>query len=429
MEAVLNYGRRTFASLAVRNYRLYFIGQAISLSGTWMQTIGQDWLVLKLTGSGTQLGIVSAFQFLPILFLGPWGGIVTDRYNKRKILFATQTVAGLLALCLGILVATGSVRIWMIYLLALGLGLVNTLDNPTRQTFVPEMVGRELLPNAITLNSTEVNLARAAGPAIAGVVIAAFGLALCFFINAASYIAVIFMLIIMRPAELLTAPPVRKRKGQLREGLRYVRRNPVLFDTLIMMAVIGTFSYEFSVSLPLMAQFVFHGNAASYAALVTATGAGAAVGGLFTASRTRINRRMLVAAAFFFGLSLFTTALMPTLVLATVVLFLAGFFSISFLSLGNSTLQLESDPKKRGLVMSLWAVAFLGSTPIGGPIVGFIGEHVGPRWALGVGGAAAVLAALFGAGVLSRKDRARQVPEDVAVGAEEALAEDRTRMG
>ncbi len=401
--------KTTFASLKIRNYRLYFIGQAISLSGTWMQTIAQDWLVLQITHSGTQLGIVSAFQFLPILILGPWGGVIADRFSKRKILYVTQVVSAILALTLGLLVAFGLVQIWMVYLLALGLGMVNVINSPTVQTFVPEMVGPEHLQNAVSLNSTEVNLARAVGPAIAGALIVLVGIAWCFIFNAISYIAVLIAFYMMREKELHPIKRAPRKSGQLMEGLRYVRSNPVLFNTLIMMAIIGTFSYEFSIILPLVAQTTFGGNAASYALLVTATGVGSVIGGLYAAGRKKISPRMLVISAFGFGVSLTVAALMPTLALAVALMVVAGLFSINFISLGNITLQMESRPEMRGRVMALWTMAFLGSTPIGGPIIGWIGQHIGPRWGLGVGGVAAIIAAGIGVFTIVRRGK------DVAV--------------
>ncbi|HVY67286.1 MAG TPA: MFS transporter, partial [Patescibacteria group bacterium] len=294
MDKPHNFWKRTFSSLKIYNYRLYFIGQAVSLCGTWMQVIGQDWLVLKLTNSGTQLGIVSAFQFLPTLLLGPWGGVIADRFNKRKVLYLTQTAAAILALVLGLLVAGGFIQIWMVYVLALALGLVNTVNNPTQQTFVFEMVGQEQLQNAVTLNSTEVNLARAIGPAVSGTLIATVGLAACFIINAVSYIAVLAAFYAMREAELRPSRRVAQIKGQLRQGFRYVRQSAVLLNILIMMAIIGTLSYEFSVILPLVAQFTFHGGAGTYAALVSATGVGSVLGGLYIASRRRASTRLLV---------------------------------------------------------------------------------------------------------------------------------------
>jgi MFS family permease len=385
----------TFLSLKVRNYRLYFIGQAISLCGTWMQTIAQDWLVLKITGSGTQLGIVSALQFLPVLLLGPWGGVIADRFDKRKIMYVTQTASGILALILAALVTTGSVRIWMVYILALGLGLANTINNPAQQTFVPEMVGEDHLKNAVTLNVTEVNLARAVGPTLAGIIIATLGIAACFWINGISYIAVLVVLAMMRQSELRPGKIVQRAKGQLSEGLRYVMRSPILLDTLVMLTIIGTFTYEFSVSLPLLAQYAFHGGAGSYSALVAATGVGSVVGGLFSASRKNVTSKMLIIAAAGFGITFSIAALMPTLLTAIIALFFVGVFSINFIAIGNTILQLESEPRMRGRVMALWSMAFLGSTPIGGPIIGWIGQYAGPRWAVGIGGIAAILAALI----------------------------------
>ncbi len=402
MENILKLNRQTFSSLKIRNYRLYFIGQAISLIGTWMQTIGQSWLVLKLTGSGTALGLVAAFQFLPILLLGPWGGVIADRFSKRKLLYFTQTASGILALILGILVATNSVQLWMVYTLALALGLVNTIDNPTRQVFVTEMVGKDHLSNALSLNSVEINLARVIGPAIAGALIATIGLAPCFIINAASYIPVVIVLFLMRKNELHHSPLAARVKGQLLEGFKYIKSSPLLRTILLMMAIIGTLTYEFTVILPLFAQFTFHGNAGTYALLTSSVGLGSALGGLFIASRRKIAPFMLVNAAFLFGIVILLTAIAPNLILAILALVLVGIFSINFLSLGNTMLQLESAPVMRGRIMALWTVAFLGSTPIGGPIIGLIGEHAGPRWGLAVGGAAAIIAAAIGALTLKK---------------------------
>jgi len=394
--------RRTFFSLGNSNFRLYFIGQAISLSGTWMQTIGQSWLVLQITGSGTALGLVTALQFLPILLLGPLGGVIADRFPKRTILYATQSAAGVLALVLGALVEAGTVRLWMVGVLAACLGLVNTVDNPTRQTFVFEMVGKEQIQNAVSLNSVLVNVARVVGPAIAGVLIASVGLASCFFVNAASYISVLIALRMMHAEQLRPAPLVARAGGQLRDAFRYVRSSPVLRSALVMMAIIGTLSYEFQVVLPLFAQFTLGGNAGTYAALTVAMGVGSVIGGLYTASRKTVVPRMLIRAAFLFGAVILAAAIAPNLPWAIAALVLVGIFSINFLSLGNTILQLESVPEMRGRVMALWMVAFLGSTPIGGPIIGWIGEHAGPRWGLGIGGLAAIIAGTLGLRSLGR---------------------------
>lgn len=389
-------GRNTFSSLRIRNYRLYFIGQGISLSGTWMQIIGQSWLVLKLTGSGTALGFVTALQFLPILILAPWGGVVADRFNKRRLLYITQSAAGILALVLAVLVATSIVKLWMVYLLAAALGLVNSIDNPTRQTFVYELAGSDELKNAVTLNSTEINLTRVIGPALAGAIIATIGLAPCFFINAASYVAVLVSLLLMRGQELYTVEPVQRARKQLREGFLYVRNTPILRDALVMMAIIGTLTYEFQVTLPLMAKYTFHGNAGTYAWLTAAMGAGAVIGGLATAGRRKTAPRGLIVTALAFGAAVLVAAFSPSLLTAILAMVIVGVFSISFTALDNTILQQASDPNMRGRVMALWTVAFLGSTPVGGPIIGWIGEQSNPRWALAAGGLAALAAGIYG---------------------------------
>ena len=396
MSKLKKISKETFSSLRVRNYRLYFIGQAISLCGTWMQSIGQAWLVLQITHSGTQLGLVIAVQTIPMLFLGPWGGVIVDRFPKRKILYFTQSISALLALLLGILVLTHNVHLWMVYVLAFSLGLVNSIDNPARQTFVPELVGKEGLTNAVSLNSIEVNLARVIGPAIGGILIASLGLAPLFILNGISFVAVLFALHMMDEKEFSQTEPVKKAPGQLKEGFRYVMSNPILLNTLIMMAIIGTLTYEFAVSLPLLAQFTFHGTAETYAIISVAIGLGSMLGGLYTASNKNRSQKNLVIAAFLFGIAVLLASIMPTLLLELLAIILVGFFSIIFLSNGNVILQLESKPEMRGRVMSLWAVAFIGSTPIGGPIVGWIGEHLGPRYGLLVGGVAALIAAYIG---------------------------------
>ncbi len=415
MNAIKRLGHSTFSSLKIWNYRLYFIGQAISLSGTWMQTIAQSWLVLKITGSGTALGLVTALQFLPILLLGPLGGVMADRFPKRKVLFFTQSASCVLALTLGALVATDTVQLWMVDVLALMLGLVNAVDNPTRQTFVIEMVKTEQLGNAVALNSTQVNAARVIGPAIAGALIATVGLAWCFAVNGISYIAVLAALFMMRTKDLHPFPRVPRAKGQLREGFRYVGSNPLLRDTLIMMAIIGTLSYEFNVILPLFARFTFKGDARTYAALTSAMGLGSVIASLFTANRKKRSPEMLARAAFLFGMTMLLVAISPNFIVALIAMVLVGAFSINVLTLGNVMLQLESTPEMRGRVMALWAVAFLGSTPIGGPIIGWIGEHAGPRWGLAVGGFAALGAALLGNMRYSRSSVAkRNVREEIA---------------
>jgi MFS family permease len=368
-----------------------------------MQTMAQSWLVLKLSNSGVQLGLVTAAQFLPVLMLAPWGGLIADRFPKRRLLYLTQTLAGLLALALGILVGTGTIRLWMVYVLASLLGLVYALDHPTRQTFIVEMVGSSQLTNAVSLNSTQVNLARVIGPAIGASLIATAGLTALFLANAASYLAVLAGLFMMRANELQPAA-VPVGRGRLSQGLRYVQSNPVLRNTLLMLGIVGTLTYEFTVILPLFARFTFHREAGGFAALVMARGFGSAFGGLYSASRRKTTASMLPLAALVFGLAVLAAAAAPTLALAVIAMTVVGFCSIIFLSLGNVILQQESDPRMRGRVMSLWTVAFLGSTPIGGPIIGWIGQYAGPRWGLATGGFAALLAAAWGAWTLRRSD-------------------------
>jgi MFS family permease len=392
-----HFSQETFSSLHVRNYRLYYIGQIISTSGTFMQQVAQAWLVLKLTNSGTALGIAAALQNLPILVLGPYGGVIADRLSKRKILYFTQSISGVLALILGVLVLTGLVRVWMVFILAFSLGTVNVFDNPTRQTFYFELVGPDNLRNAITLYSTLVNLARIIGPAIAGALIAAVGLAPCFLINGVSFGAVVIMLGMMRASELNITPPVPRTKGQLQAGFKYVVSTPILGSVLLMMAIIGTLTFEFQVSLPLIAEFTFKGNASSYAFLTSSMGFGAAIGGIIFASRKGITLYKLISASLLFGLAVLTAAFMPSLLLTGLVLVVVGICSINFSSLGNSTLQLTSSPQMRGRVMSFWSVAFLGSTTIGGPIVGWFAEVAGARWGLAMGGLAALIATVLGA--------------------------------
>lgn len=374
----------------------------MSLVGTWMQTVALAWLVLQLTGSGTALGAVVAAQFVPILVLGPYGGLLADRTDKRRLLIATQAVLGAAALALGVVVLAGAVQLWMVVAVAVLLGLVTAIDNPARQAFSLEMVGPDQLRNAVSLHSTMVNAARAVGPAVAGVIIATAGTGVCFLINAASYAAVLAALATMDARALRPTPLAERRPGQVREGLRYVRATPELLVPLVMLALVGTLAYEFQVVLPLLATGPFGGGAETYGVLVSAMGAGAIAGGLVVAGRGRTGLRPLSAAAAALGVAILAVALSPTLPVAVVAMAATGAASITFLATGSSSLQLASDPRFRGRVMALWTVAFLGSTPLGAPVVGAISEHLGPRLALGAGAAAALLAAAVGAVALAR---------------------------
>ncbi len=400
-----NWRTRTFISLSHRNYRKFFFSQAVSLTGTWMQSVAMAWLVLELTGSATWLGLTIALQTLPILLLSPYGGLLVDRMDKRHLLIGTQIAAGAQALTLGALMVIGTATLTWALALSLGLGLINAIENPCRQAFVREMVPAEMVRNAVSLNSVLVNVARAVGPAIAGVLIATTGLAACFFVNSATFLVAIGAFVTMKQSELTPTEPLARGPGQLREGLRYVRSDPHLLVPLVMMAMVGTLTYEFQVSLPALATGTFGGGPAAIGAVTAAMGAGAVVGGLVSAGRTTSGIRTMVFAAIAFGAAVLLVAVAPTLELAAVALIPVGAASIWFLSTANSTLQLTAAPQMRGRVMALWTVAFLGTTPVGGPIIGFIAETAGPRWALSLGALAALSAAGLGATALTRLSR------------------------
>ncbi len=393
----------TFAALAIPNYRLYVRGQAISLVGTWMQMTAQAWLVLTLTHSATKLGLVVALQTVPVLLLGPYGGVVADRVDKRRLMVALQIAMGVQALVLGLLTVSGAVQLWQIAVLAVALGLNNAFENPARQSFMLEMVGEENLRNAVSLNSVLVNVARTIGPAVAGVLIATVGEGMCFLLNAVSFIPVVASLLALDRSALCPSPPAGRAPGQLREGLRYIARTPELAVPLAMMALVGCLAYEFQVSLPVMARQGLHTGAAGYGFMTAAMGIGAVAGGLVVATRGRTGMPTLVLAATAFGVVLGLAALAPTLPFELVALALTGWASISFMATGNSTLQLTSEPTMRGRVMSLWFVAFQGSTPIGGPIIGWVMVQAGARAGLGVGAVTCLLAALLGVSVLRRR--------------------------
>ena len=423
MSPVVRAARRTFSSLQVPNYRLYFFGQIVSMSGTWMQSVAQMWLVYTLTNSGVALGVVTALQFMPVLLAGMWGGIIADRFDKQKVLIGTQSAAAALALILGLLTAFNAVELWMIYALAFGLGCVSVVEVPTRQSFVIEMVGEDQLANAVGLNSTVFTSARVIGPALAGVVIATVGIAWCFLINAASFVAVIGSLVKMDPNQLRRSRPVERSKGQLREGLRYVWTTPILRTSLLMMALIGTIAFNFRILLPVMAEKVFGGGAATYGTLSAFMGVGTVLGALFAASRARPTRRMLILSALAYGVLIVIAGLAPTLPLELIALVPMGAAGIAFVATVNSTLQLNATAAMRGRVMALYSVVFLGSTPIGSPIVGWIGETFGVRAAFLASGLACLLAAGYALDIV-RKERARAEVVPGAAGEIEAVTPD-----
>ena len=403
---------QTFSSLRIRNYRLYFTAQLISVSGTWMQSVAQAWLVLHLSGSGVDLGIVVGLQFLPMLLFGPFGGLVADRVNKRRLLYRDPERRRSAGAGARILVVSDLVQLWQVYVLAVLLGVVNVFDNPARQTFVMEMVGRDDLPNAVSLNTVVMNASRVVGPAIGGVVIVIFGLGVCFFVNAVSYVAVLIGLSMMRSSELHPTEQVARAKGQIREGFRYVWRTPALRNTLLAIALIGIFAYNFTVTLALLAKVTFHGGAGTYSLLTACMGIGAVVGGLFAAHRAR---RHHASCRFWPWCSVDCWPLWPwprPWLVASVFIVFMGAASIGFIATANATLQLASDPAMRGRVMALYAMAFLGTTPIGAPLVGAIAQWTDPRVALLSGAVATVVAA----GLLMWRHQARLKSSDADVG-------------
>lgn len=387
---------RTFASLQVRNFRLYFIGQLVSISGTWLQSFAQGYLVLwVLRASAVDLGITIALPFLPMLLLGPLGGVVVDRSNKRRILYATQSVAGLLALTLGVLVSTDHVSLGAIWVLGGLLGVVNLFDNPARQSFVQEMVGRELLPNAVSLNSAMINLGRVVGPAIGGALLLVVGIATCFYVNAASFLALLVALAMMRSDEITRIRTVLRAKGQVREGLRYAWADHQLRDVLGSVVLVGLLAFNFTVTLPLLAHSVLHGTSSAYAVITCCMGLGGLIGGLYVAHRSRPTRRLLAALALVFGLLMVVLALAPSVAVACVVIVPMGAASLAFVSTANASLQLSSREEMRGRVMSLYAMGFLGTTPIGAILIGAIAAASDARVAIAVGAAANLAACAY----------------------------------
>jgi MFS family permease len=399
--------RRSVSSLSVPNYRRYFVGQVISVSGNWMQIVAEVWLILKLTGSGTAVGLVAALQFAPILLFGAFGGMLADRVPKWKLLQLTQAAMAVPALSLFALYATGAVEPWMVFVLVFLRGSVNAIDNPARQSFAIEMVGPDRVVNAVSLNSVIVHASRIAGPAVAGAVIAVWGVGPCFVLNAVSFAAMIAALRAMNPDQLESAPVVAREKGALRAALRYVRETPALRVPLLMMALVGTLSFNFLVTLPLLARFSFDKPASGYASLMIAMGIGSVLGALVAGARGRVSNRLLVISSGLFGLLILALAVAPTIELAAAILVPLGAVSVTFAAGVNSALQLAVTPQMRGRVMALYSMVFLGSTPIGGPLSGWLAETWSPRLALLVGGSAALIAAIGARAAFARREPAR----------------------
>lgn len=387
--------RRTFAAFSVRNFRIYFVGQVISVSGSWMQRIAQSWLVLEITGSGSAVGAVTALQFLPILLVAPFGGVLADRMDKRRVLYVTQVLAALSAAALGLLVITGVVELWMVYALALFHGMVGAFDNPARHSLVMELVGRARLTNAVGLNAVLMNTARVVGPALGGVLIVTVGIGICFLINSVSYLFFIVALLMIRDGELERTELEQRRWRALREAIAYVRDEPALFVPMVMMGVVALLAYEFEVVLPLFARFTFDGGAEVFGAMFAVLAVGSVIGGLITATRGDRPARTMIWLAYAHGATTTLATFAPLLWTAYLTLFAVGMTATAFFSLGNSVVQLNSIPTMRGRVIALRTAVILGSRPLGAPVVGWIGEHLGPRYAIGIGAVAAVLVAMW----------------------------------
>jgi MFS family permease len=410
----------TFAALRVRNYRLFFSGQVVSNTGTWMQRIAQDWLVLSITNSPIAVGVTTALQFLPMLLFGLWGGVIADRYPKRTMLIATQSVMAVLAAILAVLTLTGHVQVWHVYVVAFALGLVSVVDTPTRQTFVNEMVPPRLVRNAVSLNSGNFQLARMVGPAVAGVLISAVGSGWAFAFNAISYLAVIAGLVLMRTADLQVLERAPRRRGQVREGLRYVRERPTLLWIMVLMFFVGTFGYNFAIFLSAYAKNVFHSGADVFGLLNTALAVGSVVGALFAARRATARLGFLFSAAGGFSALLVLAGLTPWLGPFAVVLVGIGWMSVTFSATANATAQLSTEAAMRGRVMSLYMLVFAGGTPIGSPIVGAITEHWGAPVAIAISGAICLLATA-GCAVLAARQSGVRVRVDLHRGAQQRL--------
>lgn len=384
---------RGFAALRHRNFRLYLMGQMFSQSGTWMQTVAMGWLVLKVTGSGGMLGLVSAAQFAPTLIFGAFAGTLADRHSRWHMLQITQILAALIALGLGVMVVTDTIDVWSLFVLAAAFGTVNAFDMPIRSSFVYELVGPDDITSAVGIGSTTNNVARIFGPAFAGVLIAAFGLAIPFMVNGLSFLAITVALLMMKRSEFVPKEPVKKEKGQIREGVKVVWADPRLRTPMLMTVVIGMLAYENQISLPLFAKFTFDREATGYGVLSSVMGVGSVIGGLLIARFGRATHRRLGLAALFLGVSMLVAAVMPTFWTMSVALLFVGAGSVAFITMNSATLQLTSPVTVRGRVMALYITAIIGTTPVGGPIIGWIGQHIDPRATYITGGLACLITA------------------------------------
>ena len=397
----------TFRALRNHNYRLYVAGTLVSNTGTWMQRIAQDWLVLTLGGGGTALGITTGLQFLPVLLLSPYAGVVADRFPKRRLLQITQAMMAVASLLLGVLAVTEVAETWMVYVIAFVFGIGAAFDAPARQSFVSEMVDRDDLTNAVGLNSASFNLARIVGPALAGLLIHAFGdgtsaTGWVILVNAVSYLAIIGQLQRMDLAQLHSPKPTGRRPGALLEGVRYVRSQPRMIMILIMVFFAGTFGMNFMITSALMATQEFGKGAGGFGVLGSALAVGSLTGAIRAARRVRIRLRLLVLAGTGFGTALLVVSALPTYVAFAAFSPVIGFFTLTMLNSANATLQLSAAPEMRGRVMALYMTIVMGGTPLGSPLIGLVGEHFGARWTLVAGGLFTLLGVALAIGVYAR---------------------------
>ncbi|WP_211367077.1 MFS transporter [Pseudonocardia kunmingensis] len=401
-----------FGALRVRNFRIYLSAHAVASTGTWMQNIALEWLVLELSGSPVAVGITMACQFLPMLLIGMYGGVIADRYPKRTVLMITQTVNGLLAATLAVLTIGGHVRVEHVYAFALVAGLVFVVDNPTRQVFVNEVVSARYVRNAIALNAAVFQTTRLVGPAVAAVLISTVGTGWAFAANAVSYLAPLAGLLIIRTAELLPTPPLARAPGQMRSALRYVADRPHVAWTIVLVGVVGTFGLKFPVVLTAMATETFggtsDGGAQLYGLFNVVLAVGSIAGALFAGARTHTRLRTIVLAGAAFGVAQVAAALAPGLGTFLAALVAMGAVNLAFQAMANSSVQSWVDPEVRGRVMGLYMLAFVGGTPLGGPAVGWITDAFGARIGMAVCGLLPLLAALVVAGVLARHARAQR---------------------
>lgn len=384
---------RTFDSLHVPNYRRYFAGQVVSVSGNWIQNVAVMWLMVQMTGDGLAVGLTAALQFVPLMLFGAWGGLVADRVDKRRLLIATQIGLMVPAVVLAVVTFAGVVTPAIVYAMVFLRGTVLAIDNPARQSLPIELVGPDRLVNAVALNNVVIQGSRIIGPGIAGALIAVVGIAWCFVVDVLTFVAMLIALFRLDPAELQSAPRAAREKGALRDGLRYVRTTPTLLIPLAMMALIGLLSFNFQIVLPLMAHETWRGTATTFTLLTMTMAAGSIVGALVSGYRTNVTPRLLVGSATLFGVFQVLAAFAPVLPLQLLPLVFLGMASVTFSAGVNSALQLQVDPAMRGRVMGLYSIVFLGSTPIGAPLVGWIAGTAGPRIGMAVGGVAALVAA------------------------------------